>query len=188
MATSINDTGKPMRRGKPSPPPNSNGWSVESKRKTLNGGGGDGNGIEGSHSSSPSKPIPGRPRRKPLAALPTPKKKKKSSFWRRFQARWIDGYSQIILAVMLWYLLGVVSIGTSKLLLMDPGHYHGHVGNVPPLYLTLQQLFLGSNLLRYLLRIRAFGSTGMQPFPSKPQPTTSHRSRKSKQRYANRIM
>lgn len=183
---STNDTGKPMRRGKPSPPQNGNGWAVDGRRRSFDDD--DDKNENDATSTSPSKQqaIPGRPRRrKPVAALPTvQKKKKKTSFWRRFHARWIDGYSPLILAVLLWYLLGVVSIATSKTLLMEPSNYHGHVGNVPPLYLTLQQLFLGSNLLRYLLRIRAFGSAGMQPFPSSPAPTTSHRSRKSKPRYA----
>jgi drug/metabolite transporter (DMT)-like permease len=40
-------------------------------------------------------------------------------------------------------------------------------------------LFLGSTLLRFLLRIRAFGSVGLQPFPPllRPTSTMSHRSR-----------
>ena len=180
MANLNNEAGRPMRRGQPH---QSNGWSEETNKQKPLDEAGDANGAN--TSESPSKPVPGRPRRrKPLSTpLPTPKKKKKTSFWKRFHARWIDGYSPLILAVLLWYLLGVVSIGTSKLLLMD-SHHHGHIGNIPPLYLTLQQLFLGSNLLRYLLRMRAFGSLGLQPFPSN-LPTTSHRSRKSKPRYAH---
>ena len=179
MALPINATLGPMRRGKPSPPQDSNGWSAESKQKPLENGSID----DVTSKTSPSKPVPGRPRRrKPVTPLPTTSKKKTASFWKRFHARWIEGYSPLILAVLLWYLLGVVSIGTSKLLLMNP--QHGHVGNVPPLYLTLQQLFIGSNLLRYLLRMQAFGSAGIQPFPSKAPPTTSHRSRQSKPRYA----
>jgi drug/metabolite transporter (DMT)-like permease len=130
-----------------------------------------------------SKAIPGRARRRvPLPPTPS-KKKEQATFWHRFYARWIQGYSPLLVAVLLWYLLGVVSIGTSKLLLSKPSHHHDHVGNVPPLYLTLQQLFLGSNLLRFLLWIGAFGSTGLQPFPSPfVSSTTSHRSRQSKPR------
>lgn len=179
MANLNNDISRPMRRGQVH---QSNEWSEEGNMQKPSD---DTNGAN--TSSSPSKPVPGRPRRrKPLTtSLPTVKKKKqKAGFWKRFHARWIDGYSPLIIAVLLWYLLGVVSIGTSKLLLMD-SHHHGHIGNVPPLYLTLQQLFLGTNLLRYLLRMRAFGSLGMQPFPSNPPTTTSHRSRKSKPRYAH---
>lgn len=179
-----NDTGIPMRRGRPLSPQSSNGWTSESEKKPLDHDENNGTNGDTASSSSPSKPVPGRPRRrKPITPLPTTKKKQNATFWKRFHARWIAGYSPLILAVLLWYTLGVVSIGTSKLLLMEPSHHHGHVGNVPPLYLTLQQLFLGSNLLRYLLRMRAFGSAGMQPFPSQPPPTTSHRSRKSKPRY-----
>ena len=134
--------------------------------------------------SSPSKAVPGRPRRRLpnlSTAIPMHKQKKqKASFWRRFYARWIQGYSPLLLAVMAWYLLGVVSIGTSKYLLMKPTR---HVGHVPPLYLTLQQLFLGSNFLRFMLRVRAFGSTGMQPFPSHSVANTSHRARKPKRSF-----
>lgn len=184
MALPINDTSGPMRRGKPSPPNDSNGWSVASEQKPLDSSNSNIRAAIQTNKSSPSMPIPGRPRRrKPVTPLPAPKKKKGPSFWKRFHARWIKGYSPLVMAVLLWYLLGVVSIGTSKLLLSSPNGHHG-VGNVPPLYLTLQQLLIGSTLLRYLLRMRAFGSVGMQPFPSKPLPTTSHRSRNSKPRYA----
>lgn len=188
MNTLANDTNNQiMRRGKPSLPQKSNGWTEEDKQKLqIENGGGITNGTDDDvSSSSPSKPVPGRPRRRhPLTSLPTAKKKKKkkASFWTRFYAKWIAGYSSLIVAVLLWYNLGVISISLSKLLLMDPEH--GHVGNVPPLFLTLQQLFIGSSLLRYLLWIRAFGSAGLEPFPSNPLPATSHRSRKSKPRYA----
>lgn len=182
MNNLANDTNsQTMRRGKLSPSQKSNGWAEENKgaSQVANGSAADDN-----NDSSPSKPVPGRPRRRhPLTPLPTSKKKKKrASFWTRFHAKWIAGYSSLILAVLLWYNLGVISISISKLLLMNPEH--GHVGNVPPLFLTLQQLLIGSTLLRYLLRIRAFGSAGLQPFPSNPPPTTSHRSRKNKPRYA----
>jgi len=65
--------------------------------------------------------------------------------------------SSIFIAVFLWYMLGVLSIATTKLLLQ---------ARVPPLYLTLQQLFLGSNLLHMMLHMRAFGSSaGLLPWP-----------------------
>jgi drug/metabolite transporter (DMT)-like permease len=179
MNNLTNDTNSStMRRGKLSPPQKLNGWTEENKSapQVENGAADDEN------DSSPSKPVPGRPRRRhslnPLA--PPKKKKKRASFWTRFHAKWIAGYSSLILAVLLWYNLGVISISISKLLLMNPEH--GHVGNVPPLFLTLQQLCIGKTLLRYLLRIRAFGSAGLQPFPSNPPLATSHRSRKNKPR------
>jgi hypothetical protein len=88
----------------------------------------------------------------------------------RKDSRWVKFHRNVIfggeiptvvtlgIAVLLWYLLGVVSIGTTKLLLN-----HG----VPPFYLTLQQLFLGSNLLRCLLKNhKTFGSSGLNPWPT----------------------
>lgn len=71
----------------------------------------------------------------------------------------ISNYVALLIAVSLWYLLGVLSIGTTKLLLNE---------GVPPLYLTLQQLFLGSNFLRFLLQYKALGSAGLAPWPEKP--------------------
>jgi len=53
---------------------------------------------------------------------------------------------------MAWYLLGALSISTSKILLLN---------NVPPLYLTLQQLSIGALSLRGLLKMKAFGSAGI---------------------------
>lgn len=107
-----------------------------------------------------TKPKPGRIKR----LQPLPKgKKKKSSFLTRFHQKWIVGassYAILCLAVLLWYLLGVISIGTTKVLLQD---------GTPPLWLTLQQLFLGSNLLRFLLHARAMGSAGLQPWPQPSQ-------------------
>lgn len=68
----------------------------------------------------------------------------------------VSKHVALLTAIMLWYLLGVVSIGTTKLLLNQ---------GVPPLYLTIQQLFLGSNLLRLLLYVKALGSVGLAPWP-----------------------
>ena len=47
------------------------------------------------------------------------------------------------LAILLWYLLGVISIASSKVLLSSH--------DVPPLLLTLQQLMIGMTMLRTLL-------------------------------------
>jgi drug/metabolite transporter (DMT)-like permease len=70
------------------------------------------------------------------------------------------------IAVALWYSLGVISIGTSKVLLSD--HELGSViGNVPPVYLTFQQLLIGSTLLRLWIS-RGAGSSS--PSPSRIQP------------------
>ena len=44
-----------------------------------------------------------------------------------------------ILAIVLWYTLGIVSISTTKLLLVQ---------GTPPLLLTIQQLFIGSTVLK----------------------------------------
>lgn len=68
----------------------------------------------------------------------------------------ISNYVALVTAIILWYLLGVVSIGTTKVLLNK---------GVPPLFLTIQQLFLGSSLLRLLLNFRALGSVGLAPWP-----------------------
>lgn len=88
----------------------------------------------------------------------------------------------LVLAVLLWYTLGVVSISTSKILLTPPrlasidhdsnDHFDGslapllqQMGGVPPLFLTLQQLLLGCTFLRFLLNIQFFGmTTGLQPW------------------------
>jgi hypothetical protein len=108
-----------------------------------------------------AKPKPGRIKRlQPLAKG----KKEKSSFLKRFHHKWIAGfassYAILSVAILLWYVLGVVSIGTTKVLLED---------GAPPLWLTLQQLFLGSNLLSFLLHARAMGSAGLQPWPQPSQ-------------------
>jgi drug/metabolite transporter (DMT)-like permease len=65
--------------------------------------------------------------------------------------------------------LGVISIGTSKLLLT----YHGDA--VPPLTLTLQQLLIGSTLLRFLLEVRFLSSPGVLPWPLAASPATTQR-------------
>jgi drug/metabolite transporter (DMT)-like permease len=60
----------------------------------------------------------------------------------------------LVVAILTWYLVGVGSICTTKILLMD--EYA-----LPPLVLTFQQLVLGSSLLHLHLWITG----GLQPFP-----------------------
>lgn len=97
------------------------------------------------------------------------KGRRRKGFCYRFYAAWVRPAvrtcSSLFVAVLLWYGLGVVSIGTSKILLTTDAS--SHVGGVPPLYLTLQQLFLGAALLRFLAEIRLAGITpGVQAWPS----------------------
>ena len=79
----------------------------------------------------------------------------------------------LILAVILWYSLGVVSISSSKVLLtpykpieIDDAYlddeteeqaFFRHVGGLPPLFLTVQQLLLGSTFLRLAIHFRFLG-------------------------------
>jgi hypothetical protein len=77
-----------------------------------------------------------------------------------------SAYASLMVAVLLWYTLGVVSITTSNLLMMAPSEERNHVGGVPPLYLTLQQLMIGTSMLRGLLHVRFLGSAGIQPWPN----------------------
>eukprot|EP00934_Nitzschia_sp_Nitz4_P002516 Nitzschia sp. Nitz4//scaffold49_size126201//147//2059//NITZ4_003625-RA/size126201-snap-gene-0.48-mRNA-1//1//CDS//3329553098//2506//frame0 len=58
-------------------------------------------------------------------------------------------FLSLLLAVALWYTLGIVSISTSKVLLRS----------LSPLWLTAQQFTLGSLLLRFLLYQRVMGAT-----------------------------
>eukprot|EP00531_Pseudo-nitzschia_arenysensis_P014505 CAMPEP_0116136028 /NCGR_PEP_ID=MMETSP0329-20121206/11503_1 /TAXON_ID=697910 /ORGANISM="Pseudo-nitzschia arenysensis, Strain B593" /LENGTH=627 /DNA_ID=CAMNT_0003630863 /DNA_START=76 /DNA_END=1959 /DNA_ORIENTATION=- len=89
----------------------------------------------------------------------------------------------LVLAVILWYSLGVVSISSSKVLLTpyqgtgiddqyldDEYENHAiyqHVGGLPPLFLTLQQLLLGSTFLRLAIQFKLLGLTeGLVPLDS----------------------
>ncbi len=79
----------------------------------------------------------------------------------------------LVLAVILWYSLGVVSISSSKVLLtpykpieIDDAYlddeteeraFFHHVGGLPPLFLTVQQLLLGSTFLRLAIHFRFLG-------------------------------
>ncbi|CAJ1932404.1 unnamed protein product [Cylindrotheca closterium] len=81
--------------------------------------------------------------------------------------------STLVVAVALWYSLGIISISTSKLLLSAPSDpmgdqsaYYLHIGGVAPIILTFQQLLLGSLFLRFLLSIRCLQSPGVQPLTS----------------------
>lgn len=48
----------------------------------------------------------------------------------------------ILIAIAIWYILGIVSISTTKILLV-----HG----IPPLVLTVQQLLIGSTILKFFI-------------------------------------
>jgi drug/metabolite transporter (DMT)-like permease len=84
----------------------------------------------------------------------------------------------LVTAVFLWYSLGVVSISSSKVLLTPYGgsgiddEYetharYQHAGGVPPLFLTVQQLLLGSTFLRLAIEFKFMGLTdGLVPLDS----------------------
>jgi drug/metabolite transporter (DMT)-like permease len=69
------------------------------------------------------------------------------------QTRWLERM-QLPIAVAAWYLVGVVSIVTTKVLLSD--------WQIPPLVITFQQLTMGSCVLWSYLRL---GQGGAQPWP-----------------------
>ncbi|GKY94498.1 hypothetical protein MPSEU_000415700 [Mayamaea pseudoterrestris] len=113
--------------------------------------------------------LPGQTRRKRV----TGGSSQRNAFWYRFYSRWckrkgvsrnLGKHSRLLLAIVLWFSLGVVSIGSSKILLMKHDK-NDHFGSVPPLFLTIQQLLIGSSLLRLLLQVRFLGSAGLQPWP-----------------------
>jgi len=136
------------------------------------------NGISVTDSTTPAsaaKAVPGRPRRRgnrtPLSMPKSKKDPNQSLRYRLLNARWMKNpmkdhentFTSLVVAVMLWYSLGVISITTSKLLMMAPRE---NVGGVPPLFLTMQQLLIGTTMLRFLLHIGFMGSRGIQPWPS----------------------
>ncbi|GAX27713.1 hypothetical protein FisN_13Hh190 [Fistulifera solaris] len=106
-------------------------------------------------------PLPGRPRRRRLDGRP-----RKRHFLQRCFAGWwndlLTQFSSLALAVCLWYSLGIVSIGSSKLLLSTQ--------KIPPLCLTLQQFVIGSTFVRILLKSRCLSSPGLQPWPTTASP------------------
>lgn len=158
------------KNGELTPPP-SNG----SRRAGINRH--SGVGLPMGDGSDNGRAIPGRPRRrvgnrgapqKPKRKITNPTMTMKGRMflvpsWMKNPMQGFSAYTSIFFAVVLWYTLGVVSITTSNLLMMEPKH---HVGGIPPLYLTFQQLLIGTTLLRCLLRIRFLGSAGIQPWPS----------------------
>ena len=123
--------------------------------------------------------VPGRPRRRgnrtALGTMPKSKKDPAQSIrYPLLNAKSMknmknqgssssSSYSSLLLAVFLWYSLGVISITTSNLLMMAP---QNHVGGVPPLFLTIQQLVIGTTMLRLLLNVGFIDSRGIQPWPS----------------------
>jgi drug/metabolite transporter (DMT)-like permease len=67
---------------------------------------------------------------------------------------WVTARSKVVVAMIIWYLLGVLTIVTTKVLVNE--------WNVPPLLLTFQQVFVGSTMLRgYLLCTEK----GLEPWP-----------------------
>jgi drug/metabolite transporter (DMT)-like permease len=112
--------------------------------------------------------VPGRPRRRRIAGV---RKRRSNSFsiarYKIQQLFMFGGVGNYLtsdvslwLAIFLWYFLGVLSIASSKILLTGEGGIR-----VNPLSLTLQQLLIGASLLRCILRIRLFGSSGLRPWP-----------------------
>eukprot|EP00980_Cylindrotheca_fusiformis_P029528 scaffold23499_cov109-Cylindrotheca_fusiformis.AAC.5 len=129
--------------------------------------------------------VPGRAtrqRRRKKKANPktAPRRKSSKTFLQRLYLKRIQPFvikpvgrvSSLVLAVLLWYSLGIISISTSKWLLLQSklpvgsNRYYYHVGGVAPLVLTTQQLALGSTFLRFLLSIRCLQSPGIQPLAS----------------------
>jgi drug/metabolite transporter (DMT)-like permease len=183
------------------------GPSSSSVRRAAAGAGGAGardrsgkpttNGRHHRHRAAPA--LPGRPRWKrrrrrqqqspwvPLYSLLRRKKSSSGSGGGKGDGVG-TGLSSLLIAVVLWYSLGVVSIGTSKLLLTagaaatttttttdaggdDPPFLI--TAGVSPVTLTLQQLIIGSALLRFLLGARFLGSAGLRPWPPAPPPSGS---------------
>ena len=62
------------------------------------------------------------------------------------------------IAVSIWFLLGVLSIATTKILLLHSA--------VRPLWLSVQQFALGGTYLHLLLKYRIMNSNGKQPIPN----------------------
>eukprot|EP00978_Attheya_sp_CCMP212_P043008 scaffold272977_cov51-Attheya_sp.AAC.3 len=91
--------------------------------------------------------------------LQQPHRQRQQPPFRRMKESW-----KVPVAVIAWYLLGVLSISTTKLLLTPS---QPDVGGVTPLWLTIQQLGVGCTFLRCLMYWKVFGSHGLQPPPSK---------------------
>ena len=108
--------------------------------------------------------LPGRPRRRPYQTtlgnnIPRPPSSDNTPSMKEHKPT-NQCNLPITAAVLLWYLLGVVSISSSKVLLSTH--------NVPPLLLTLQQLMIGMTLLRTILMFDTTSGTakdGLQLIP-----------------------
>lgn len=86
---------------------------------------------------------------------------------RRVRGAKRKGQSSLLIAVGLWYSLGIISISTSKVLLSPTQLEHGlEIAGVPPMLLTLQQLGLGSVFLWLLLQGKPLNSSGLIPWES----------------------
>jgi hypothetical protein len=72
-------------------------------------------------------------------------------YWR--YAIW-DGRIHLLVAILAWYIVGLLAIVTTKLLLME--------WRIPPLLLTFQQLIIGSHLLKLRL---LFTKEGIAAWP-----------------------
>lgn len=135
--------------------------------------------LAASHLHHHPAALPGRPTRRRKAHRGG-RSGTRRGFCYRVYHRWCrsslassSSSSRLWVAVALWYSLGVISIGTSKVLLSD--HELGSViGNVPPMYLTLQQLLIGSTLLRlWISSANASSSSRIQPWPVQSSVSTS---------------
>jgi drug/metabolite transporter (DMT)-like permease len=114
----------------------------------------------------PEQPaVPGRPRRRKGVGV-TRKRRRDACSGVLQQCSMICSKERfgldasLCLAIFLWYSLGVLSIASSKILLTGNGGIR-----VNPLALTLQQLFIGATLLRFLIHMRFLGSPGLKPWP-----------------------
>jgi drug/metabolite transporter (DMT)-like permease len=71
----------------------------------------------------------------------------------------------LLVAILLWYSLGVVSIASSKILLSGSNHPAVVSIRVNPLCLTLQQLMIGVTLLRFVLQLKCMNTSGITVWP-----------------------
>jgi drug/metabolite transporter (DMT)-like permease len=74
------------------------------------------------------------------------------------KGRWSFNNSclEILVPVILWYILGVLSISTTKIILTD----YEHIG-ITPLFITVQQLLIGI----FFLRLWIFCKNRVPPYP-----------------------
>ena len=120
-----------------------------------------GSAVDSDNSNMIATNVPGRPRRRPQPKPTTIANEKcmHASAQMNHHVLSTKEHAQspqhynlpVPAAVLLWYLLGVVSIASSKVLLSTHG--------VPPLLLTVQQLVIGMTLLRFLLLLGKMNSS-----------------------------